>query len=435
MRRGRSERWTPRAVSVPALAVTAAALAAAGCARAGTPAGGDVPETPLRIVEAEPETFAQIRPFDGPVRIHFHRRVSERPTTGTLRDAVVVSPRTGTVEVRHRRRGLEIRMDGGFRDETIYRVTLLPVIQDLFQNRIEGPFELFFSTGPEFEPNVLGGLVTDRLTGQDMAGARVDVRSLPEGPTHSTVADSTGIFTFPYLPAGEYRVVAYQDANRNRLPDFAEPQDSLEVTVARGDTVIVTELALLPRDTTAAVLQSAMVEDSVTVRVTFDDFVDPDESLDPVTARLTREDDEAPEVVEILHLHEWEDRMEAERMERERREREEEEPEVPEDPRPEVPEDPRPEVPEEPVPEEGPEPQDPGPPLPARDLVLILSRPLEPGATYEVEIAGVRNIHGIPDGGGEVTVEVPEPPEEEPPEEEPPDEGPPEEVPPGAGPG
>ena len=411
-------RFPGAGAAVVALAVL---LALGGCARAGTPAGGDVPETPLRIVEAEPEAFAQIRPFDGPVRIHFHRRVSERPTTGTLRDAVVVSPRTGTVEVRHRRRGLEIRMDGGFREETIYRVTLLPVIQDLFRNQIDGPFELFFSTGPEFEPNVLGGLVTDRLSGEDVAGARVDVRTLPEGVVHSTVADSTGIFTFPWLPAGEYRVVAYQDANRNRLPDFPEPQDSLEVTLARGDTVIVTELALLPRDTTAAVLQSTTVEDSVTVRVTFDDFLDPEESLDPVTARLSREEEDAPEVVEILHLHEWEARMEAERMERERREREEADPEVPEEPRPEVP--------EEPFPEEEPEPQDPGPPLPARDLVLILSEPLEPGATYQVEIAGVRNINGIPDGGGEVTVEVPEPPEE------PPEEVPPEEPPPGADPG
>jgi hypothetical protein len=351
-----------------------------------------VPETPLLVVGTDPEAFSVVRPFGGSVKIDFQRRLSERPARGTLREGVVVSPRTGAVEVQHRRRGLEISMEGGFRETTIYRVTLLPVFRDLFQNPLEGPYDLFFSTGPEFEPNVLAGLVMDRIRGEEVDGARVDARPVENGPTHSTVTDSTGIFTFPYLPAGRYRVTAYEDRNRNREPDFEEPQDSMTVELERGDTLIVTDLTLLQPDTTAAVLEDVAVVDSLALRLTFDDHLDPDDPLEEVRARLVRDGLDVPEVVEILHLHEWEARQEELEAE---------------------------EVEEAPLFAEEPEP-----PLPSREIVLLLSEPLLPEVTYRVVVEDVTNINGVPGGGGEVEVEGPAEPEEDPPPED--EEAPPE---------
>lgn len=416
-----------------ALSALGLVLLAVACARTVAPEGGPIPETPMGVIETSPDDLAVVDPFDGPVRFEFDRRVSERPTTGQLRDAVVVSPRTGDVEVRQRRRGLEVRMEGGFRDETIYRITLLPTMQDLWQNRLDGPFDLFFSTGPEFEPNVLGGLVTDRLTGQEAAAVRVDAVPRGAGPTHSTVTDSTGIFTFPYLPADRYMIWAYEDQNRNREPDFMERQDSLEVDLARGDTLIVTELALLLPDTTAAVLQRADVLDSVSVQLTFDDPLDPEMSLDGIEARLVREDGAAPGVAEILHLHEWEAR------------RAEEAPE-PDDPPddPDDPADPAPDPPPEPDPAEDPgvdpgAPQPDDPLLPGYELVLVLDGPLEPEVTYTVFVEGVTNLNGVTGGGGEAEFDaptVPEPePEEDEPDPDPPGDPPPDTIPPLGRPG
>lgn len=384
-------------------------LVGVGCARTVTPTGGDVPETPMEVVRTSPDTFALVDPFDDPVRFEFDRRPSERPVSGQLRDAVVVSPRTGSVSVRHRRQGLEVRMEGGFSERTVYRITLLPALQDLWQNNLAGPYDLFFSTGPEFEPNVLGGLVTDRLTEGDAPGVRVD--AIPrggEGPTHSTVTDSTGIFTFPFLPADRYMVLAYDDMNRNREADFTEPQDSLEVTVARGDTLIM-ELALLLPDTTPAVLTGADAVDSLTLRLDFDDPLDPQRSLENVHVRLTREDGApGPGVVEVLHPHEWEERREAEREEAAP------DPDDPPDPdqvadtvpppdeeEPELVEDP--ELPEEPEEERL---------LPGFEVVALLEAPLEPGVVYTVEVEGITNLNEVPGGGGQAEVVGPEPPEE-----------------------
>jgi hypothetical protein len=393
-----------------------------GCARTVAPTGGDVPETPPRIVSLSPDTFQVLEPFDGPVRIEFERRLSERPTTGTLRDAVLVSPRTGEVQVRHRQRGrgLEIRMEGGFQDRTVYRITLLPTLQDLFRNTLGRPHDLFFSTGPEFEPNLLAGLLTDRLTLEPVPRARVDARSLPAGPVHSAVSDSLGVFSFRFLPAGRYQVVAYEDRNRNREPDFEEPQDSIQVEFVTGDTVVVTELVLLQPDTTAAVLTRVRMQDSVTVEAAFDDHLDPEVPLDEVRARLEREDGPGIQVVEILHRREWEER-EAERAAL--APDPDPDPDDP-DPDPDAP-PPDPELPPDPE-AEFPEPEveeDPGPPLPSQEIFLILGEPVEPATTYRVVVEGVRNLHGIPGGGGEVELPIPERPPE--PEEEEPEEAPP----------
>jgi hypothetical protein len=395
--------------------VLLAALLAAGCARQVAPTGGEVPDLPLQVVAVSPDTFQVREPFDGSVRIEFDRRISERPTTGTLRDAVIVSPRTGEVEVRHGRRGLEVRMEGGFQERTVYRITFQSTIQDLWRNTLARPYELFFSTGPPFEPNLVAGLLVDRLTLEPVARARVDARPLPEGPVHSALSDSLGVFAFRFLPAGRYRLVAYEDRNRNREPDFAEPQDSIEVAFAPGDTVVVTELALLQPDTTAAVLARVRLEDSVTVTAVFDDHLDPEVPLEEVRARLEREDGEGIAVRAVLHLWEWEE--ERARREREAAEEEEPDPEAPE-PEPEVP-TPDPEEPPRPPDEEEPEEEE-EPLLPSQEIVLLLERAVEPGATYRVVVEGVRNLHGISGGGGEAELQVPEPPPEPEPDPEPP---------------
>ncbi|MEX2531513.1 MAG: Ig-like domain-containing protein [Gemmatimonadota bacterium] len=390
MRKGLPQETRIRGALVAALFLAGVA----GCARPGSPRGGDVPELPLEVVTTSPEQMAVVQPFDDAISFQFDRRVSERATEGQLRDGVVVSPRTGEISVEHRRSGLEVRMEGGFSGSTVYRVTLLPTIQDLWQNTLGASYDLFFSTGPEFEPNVLAGLVTDRLTGEDAVAARVDAVPGDGGPVHSTVTDSIGIFTFPYLPSGSYSLLAFDDLNRNREPDFLEPQDLVEVDLALGDTIVVTELAILPPDTTPAVLLEAEPVDSLGLSLEFDDHLDPGWSPEGVVARLIRDEGDAPEVVEVLHLHQWEARLAAEAEAA--REEGDEEADVEEAVEVEVEEAPA-SLPDDFIP-------------PAQVLVLVLNRPLDWATPYRVELEGVTNLHGLPGGGGEADFVTPEEP-------------------------
>ena len=397
----------------------------AACARPQAPQGGLVPEIPLRAVETRPVHLSIVAPFDDPVEIRFAQVVSERLTQGSLTDAVVVSPRTGEVLVERSGDRITVSMEGGFREGTLYRITVLPRLQDRYQNTMEFPFDLFFSTGPDFEPNLVAGLASDGLTFEPVGEYRVD--AIVEGREEylSALADTAGIFSFPFLPSDAYTLVAYDDTNRDGEPGFNEMQDSVRVTVAPGDTLVLADFLLLEPDSTAAVLTDADAVDSVAVRLTFDDYLDPEASLEGVEATVTAaEGGGALDIAEVLHLAEWEAREPA--------------PPVPDsaaqedtppdsaavqDPDPPAdsvaPGDPGddPAAGQAAPPDSAVVPGDEGPTLPARELVLLLLVALVPEEIYEVDVGGVTNVNGLSGGGGVIELSVPAappPPEPDP---------------------
>lgn len=344
-----------------------ASLHLAGCARPVAPAGGPVPETPLRVVGSSPERLAVVPPFTGSVTVQFERSVSERLAGGggSIQDAVIISPRTGNPSISAGGNSLEISLEGGFRPDMVYRVTVLPRFQDRFQNRMGVAYDLVFSTGPDLPPNLIAGVVTNRLTLGPLSGVRVDANTDGGEFPYTAITDSTGVFTFPHIPQGRYNLVAYLDENRNRRPDFTEAQESLALGINDGDTLIVTDLAIHEPDTTAAVLQEVSIQDSLSLVVGFDDYIDPLAVFDEVEAVLSREGANAPEVVEILHPHQWRARNADD--------------------------------------------SDPpaGQPAPSQEIVLVLSRPLLDGVTYQLSVSGVPNIREVGGGGGEIEVDGP----------------------------
>ena len=388
----------------------------AACARAQAPRGGPRDLSGPQVVSTWPEPFAQVEAFDDAIRITYNERISERGASGSLDQAVQISPESGEVEVRHKKDGLEIKMEGGFLPDIVYRVTVLPTVQDLFRNAMPQPFEFVFSTGAEMLPNVIAGMVFDRLTSEAMDGVRVTARHQPlvvgglgetQGPTHVAISDSSGVFAFRYLPPlGRYVLEAFEDANRNKEADFFEPAGSGFQAISGPDTVFA-DLTLLRPDTIAAVISDAEADDSVTVAVQFDDYLDPDTPLDGVTAALSR--DSVPDritVWQLLHEREYQTRVEAiedslwtadsvlivesvrvvdsllaagdtaaadEALAA------------------------RPTV--VPAPAEG-RGEDPDRDLPKRTIFLLLSDTLISDETYEVTVSGVMNINAIAGGGG-----------------------------------
>ena len=259
------------------------------CAREGAPPGGPPDRRPPVLVKTEPDTFADVPNFKGPVRFIFDERISENVANGTLDNAVLVSPRTGSVRVSHDRQGVSVSLSGGFRPGLTYRVTLLPVLSDLFNNRMTAPVDLVFSTGGGFDNTALAGLVWNRITGDGLAQARVDLTSDSDSLVYTAETDSAGLYAFRYVPAGRYAMVAFQDQNRNERPDVSELQGRRQVVIDPSDTLIVNESTLRP-DSTPAQLTRASALDSVTVVLQFDDYLDPDMPMSEVAVRLTRPD-------------------------------------------------------------------------------------------------------------------------------------------------
>ena len=284
------------------------------CANQGAPPGGPEDRTGPQVVETFPEPFTVVTAFDDEIRVEFDERISERGVQGTLEGAVLISPESGEVSVRHSSRALRVTMEGGFRPDEVYRVTVQPVVQDLFRNAMIGAFEFIFSTGPEMTPTVLAGSIVDRITDQPVDGARVTARAeRPEGvaeaddqviSTYIATTDSRGVYAFRYVPAGRYDLTAFVDENRNREHNDSEPISTGQQELNLADTVFL-DFAVLAPDTTPAMVGNVEIVDSLTLVVEFDDFLDPDSDLTGVSASLGPDSLPPIDIVAIMHERDY----------------------------------------------------------------------------------------------------------------------------------
>jgi hypothetical protein len=260
------------------------------------------------VIAVRPEALSTVDALGGGIRIEFSETISERPTSGLIADAVLVSPQTVDARVRHRGDAIEVELPGGMRPGVVYRVTVLPVLRDLFGNAMREPFEFVFSTGAELNPSAVVGLVVDRVTGRptrDVTVLAVDSAAADPPVAYAARTDSGGVYVLRYLPPGEYALVGFLDRNRNRLPDPTEARGTYARQLSATDTVLDAHLALVEPDTTAARLVRAEVPEPALVRLTFDDYLDPEASLAVVGATLERVDGQgsAPSVLQLLHEH------------------------------------------------------------------------------------------------------------------------------------
>ena len=251
----------------------------AACARPEAPPGGPEDRVPPVVIETIPDTFAVVEPGVREFFFRFNERISERPSTGQLNNAVVISPSLGAARVRHGRDGISIEAQEGLAPGRLYRVTVLPVINDMFSNTLRDPFDLVLSTGGEFVPNVVAGMVEDRITGQAVPDARVEARFGGEGDTltHWNLTGSDGVFSMRYVPGQPFQVIAWEDRDRDGSVGDFEPQSALSAGAFEGspDTTF-TILTLIEPDTTPARLARVEVQDSVTLSFEFDDYLEPD---------------------------------------------------------------------------------------------------------------------------------------------------------------
>jgi hypothetical protein len=416
-------------VSRYGLAALALALLPIGCAKISTPVGGEVDREPPQVISTDPEPYSVVPDRDRPVVIRFDERISEK----RVQEAVMVSPETGAVRVKKGRSELRISLDGGWRPGQVYRVVLLPVLQDLFNNSVKEEVELIFSTGPEIPATAFAGQITDRITGKPVGGARVEALGQPDSVRYVALSDTAGFFALRHIPAGDYTVQAYQDRNRNGRLDFGEPEERELLPLGPADTTIVS-YSLLPADTTPARLVRAEEVDSLQLRLTLDDYLDPLESLDGVQVEIRELPDSIPVEagVKIVHLHEFERRRAEQKAAADSVRAAEEAARAARDSA-EVGLDStgaapvvaavaadsaaltglsgtvatrrglvEAELERAPANAES----ETGEPLPVRELVVVPERPLARKTRYWIRVMGVRNINGLEGGGGEVIFET-----------------------------
>src|SRR5688572_25987921 len=279
----------------------ALALLAGACARPYPPPGGEQDTTPPGLASVTPEALAVLPEYSGPVVFRFNERLSERGFSESL---VVVSPLDGALRVERTRTEIRVSIDGGWRPNRVYRVIVEPGLRDLFGNARKEAVELVFSTGPPVPSTAIAGIVEDRLSGRGADAAVVTAVRRADTVSYMALADSGGFFALRHLPMGVYDMRAYSDQNRNRRRDFAEPVDSgSSLSLGSPADTVTHVFTLMPTDTTAPRVTTADVADSLHVRVTFDDYLEPSDSTVPIQGRVVTLPDSAEYALVVGGLH------------------------------------------------------------------------------------------------------------------------------------
>ncbi|MQA89542.1 MAG: hypothetical protein GEU90_04835 [Gemmatimonas sp.] len=369
-----------------AIALIIAVSVGWACAHVEAPPGGPDDTTPPEILTTRPQADTIAPGYRDPVVLVFTERISER----SIVDAVTVSPRTSPVSVDIGRDEIRVSLRQGWSPGAIYHVGVGQNVEDLFGNRLAEPIRFVFSTGPEIPETALSGTVIDRITGLPDTDVRVEaIRT--DSLVYATLPDTAGAFLIAQFPEGEYEVRAYRDLNRNRAFDPFEAGDSAAVEV-RVDEPADVALRVLEPDSTAPVAGAVQLVGDV-VQVEFDDYLDPDQAIDPSQVAVTDSTGatvpiDTVAVGELLPTEP--DSLAAL-------------PDTAQTPAPAAP----PAAAQQP-PEPGATPETPDN-LPSRTLAVRLAdeADLMPGAEYTVSVDGVTNLVGLT-GGGESSFTAPE---------------------------
>lgn len=291
---------TRRALPSGVVGLLAAALAT-GCANPSTPPGGPPDPVPPVVTGISPDSgTVGVRPRQ--VEFRFDEVVAERPARGqSLASIVFVSPYQGEPDVRWHRDRISIRLPGGWRDSTVYVVTLNPGVADLRGNVLDSTTTIVFSTGDAIPDTHLRGVVFDWAAGRAAPLSLVEAL-VPRGrDTTRYVArsDSTGSFVLPYVPAGAVLVRGLMDANSNFIVDRREAWDT--TTVALHDSARV-ELYAFVHDTVGPGIAELTVRDSMTLHVALTRPLALDQRLDTGVATLLASDSTPVSLTSVLSL-------------------------------------------------------------------------------------------------------------------------------------
>lgn len=238
------------------LALVPPLVMAAACANMGRPEGGARDETPPVMVRAVPAP-GTVNFSGNRLNIYFDENIQ-------LEDAftkVVVSPAQKTPPtVSANGRHLSVVFRDTLRDSTTYTIDFADAIKDLNEGNILDGFAIDFSTGPTIDTLRISGTILAAENLEPAQGMLVGayanlsdtaIHTLPM--EHIARTNQLGQFTIRNLPAGQYRIFAVNDVNRDYHWDRAEDGAFFDEIVSPSIEQIVVSDTLYAADGTDSI--------------------------------------------------------------------------------------------------------------------------------------------------------------------------------------
>lgn len=198
-------------------------LVLGGCAKQGYPSGGPKDVAPPVVQSATPES-GTLNFAEKSFYIAFDEYVQVKDADNNI---LVSPPMKHKPEYSPKGRGIVVKINDTLLANTTYLFQFKGGIVDFNEGNALPSYEYVFSTGSSIDSMTLRGRVLDAFTGNpreevvtvvaylvgDMAWD--DSIAAKEQPMYMTHSDKQGNFAFNHIREGRYKVLAYEDGDKN----------------------------------------------------------------------------------------------------------------------------------------------------------------------------------------------------------------------------
>ncbi len=212
-----------------------ALVALQSCAEIVPLTGGEIDRTAPKPVAQLPEQEALFYTGNDLV-IQFDEFIKLQDPLNTI----TMNPSVGKLTSELKNKTLRVSWETSLLAETTYILQLNGTIRDNSESN-DSIYQFVFSTGRQIDSLQLHGKVTQAFTNK--AAENTTVALFPAAtdpisnrPLYATRTTKDGVFSFAYLKAGSFQMVAFQDVNKNQFVDKTEPFGFINDPVSTGDT-------------------------------------------------------------------------------------------------------------------------------------------------------------------------------------------------------
>ncbi|WP_370088397.1 Ig-like domain-containing protein [Ekhidna sp.] len=192
------------------------------CANPGRPTGGPKDTIPPTLLYANP-TNGTTNFSSSTIELEF----SEFINADKLKQQLIITPKTSiTYKSIVKRNKLIIKLNNRLNDSTTYNFNFANGITDITEKNPAVNLSVAFSTGAFIDSLSVRGYVEELLTKEPGKGYVVGLYPFSDtldyftqNPMYFTTANDSGSFKINYIKTGKYKILAFNDDNKNLLLD------------------------------------------------------------------------------------------------------------------------------------------------------------------------------------------------------------------------
>lgn len=192
------------------------------CANPMSPKGGPKDTIPPTLLEVSPIT-GTTNFNEQEITLVFDEFIN----ADKLKQNLVITPKSNFVYKHQvKRMELTLKFEDPFLDSTTYSLNFFDGVTDITEKNPVINLYIAFSTGSFIDSMKVQGNVSDLISQDMMKGYTVGLYPISDSldflkhnPTYFTTTDTEGFYEINYIKSGKYKIISFDDENRNLLLD------------------------------------------------------------------------------------------------------------------------------------------------------------------------------------------------------------------------